>query len=105
MIVIKFSVRKKLQQYYKVSISMVRELMHDRWIVSIRQKAKSFYNRYIRKYRDYVNQKFHTNNPNQIWVNDVTFFRANNKAYYICVVIDLFSRKVIGYKTGENNNT
>lgn len=92
-------------QGYKVSIDMVRELMHDMGLISIRQEAKSFYDRHTRKYRDYVNQKFHTDKPNQIWVSDVTFFRFNNKAYYICVVIDLFSRKVVGYKIGKNNST
>ena len=92
-------------QGYKVSISMVRQLMRDMGIASIRQEAKSIYNKNTKKFKNYVNQQFHTDKPNQIWVSDVTYFKFNNNAYYICVIIDLFSRKVVGYKIGKNNST
>lgn len=38
-------------------------------------------------------------------MSDVTYFRFNNKNYYICAVIDLFSRMVIGYQIGKTNST
>lgn len=33
-----------------------------------------------------------------MWVSDITYFKLHNKFQYICVIIDLFSRKVISYK-------
>lgn len=53
-------------QGYKVSISMVRQLMRDMGIASIRQEAKSLYNKNTKKCKNYVNQQFHTDKPNQI---------------------------------------
>lgn len=43
--------------------------------------------------------------PNQIWVSDVTFFKLNKNAFYICVIIDLFSRKVVAHKISTKNST
>ena len=36
--------------------------------------------------------------------SDVTYFKYGKSAYYICVIIDLFSRMVIVYKIGKNNS-
>ena len=38
-------------------------------------------------------------------MGDVTYFRYKEKPYYICVIIDLFSRKVVGYKISFKNST
>ena len=43
--------------------------------------------------------------PNQIWVSDVTYFKYKENPYYICVIIDLFSRKVIACCIGRSNST
>lgn len=90
---------------YHVSIEMVRELMQDMGLTSIRQDAKDFYDKENLKLKNYLNQQFHTDKPNQVWVSDVTYFKCNNNAYYICAIIDLFSRIVIGYKIGIDNST
>ena len=34
-----------------------------------------------------------------------TFFKFHDKAFYICVVMDLYARLVIGYKVGKKNST
>ncbi len=88
-----------------VSTEMVRKLMREMGIGSVRQSAKKLYENESKKHKNYVNQQFDTHAPNEIWVSDVTYFKSNEKAYYICVVIDLFSRKVISYKVGKKNST
>lgn len=40
--------------------------------------------------------------PNHVWVSDITHLYVNYKPYYLCVIIDLFARKVIGYKLSSN---
>lgn len=40
-----------------------------------------------------------------MWVNDITYFRFNDKKFYICAVIYLFARKVIAYRIGKSNST
>lgn len=34
---------------------------------------------------------------NQVWTADITYIRINNGFIYLAVILDLFSRKVIGY--------
>lgn len=74
-------------------------------MVSIRQSAKKLYEDEGHKYKNYLNQEFGVNNPNEVWVSDVTYFKYGKNAYYICVIIDLFSRMVVGYKIGKTNST
>lgn len=88
-----------------VSTEMVRKLMREMGIGSVRQSAKKLYEDECKKHKNYVNQQFDPHAPNEVWVSDVTYFKFNEKAYYICVVIDLFSRKVISYKIGKKNST
>ncbi len=89
----------------RVTEGMVRQLMQDMGLISIRENAKDYYDREKRKHKNYLNQQFHTTRPNEVWVSDITCFRYNEKYYYICVVIDLYARKVIGYKIGGKNST
>ena len=35
--------------------------------------------------------------PDQIWVTDITYIRTHEGWLYLCVVIDLFSRRVVGW--------
>ena len=89
----------------KVSDEMVRELMKDMGLVSIQQEAKKLYTDDMKRYKNYLNQEFDPDAPNQVWVSDITYFKCNGKAYYICVIIDLYARKVIAYKAGKKNST
>ena len=89
----------------KASVKMIQKLMSDMGLVSIRQGAKKYYDDNVRQYKNYINQEFHTNAPDQVWVSDVTYFKCNNKQYYICAIIDLYARKVISYKIRKINSS
>ena len=88
-----------------VSEKFVSQLMKEMGIGSICQVSKKLYEDECKKHKNYVNQQFDPKAPNDIWVSDVTYFKFNDKAYYICVIIDLFSRKVISYKVSNKNST
>lgn len=90
---------------YRILVEMVRKLMRDMGLISIRQDAKDLYDKEQRRYKNYLNQQFTTTRPNEVWVSDITYFRFNNKNFYICVILDLFSRMVIAYKVGKVNST
>ena len=79
----------------KVSETMVRELMNDIGLVSIRYEAKKLYGDEIPRHKNYLNQEFDPDSPNQVWVSDVTYFKCNGKTYYICVIIDLYGSKTL----------
>jgi transposase InsO family protein len=39
---------------------------------------------------------------NQVWVSDITYYEMNNRFYYLTFIMDLFSRKIIGYGAAVN---
>lgn len=39
---------------------------------------------------------------NQVWVSDITYYQINNRFYYLTFIMDLFSRKIIGYSASAN---
>ena len=89
----------------KTSTKLVRDFMRGMGLISIRQSSKQLYIDESRKHKNYLNQEFDPEAPNQVWVSDITYFKCNEKSYYICVIIDLYARKVIGYKVGKKNST
>ena len=48
-------------------------------------------------YRNGVKQQFKTDKPNLVWISDITYVKVSGSFYYVCIIIDLFSRKVIAY--------
>ena len=71
----------------------------------MRSCSKTLYNRDQQRKRkeNLLNRFFIASRPNEIWVSDITYFPVNDKNQYICVIIDIFSRKVIAYKISRKN--
>lgn len=93
------------EQGFKAGEKTVRLLMRDMGIKSIRQEAKSLYDKEKKRNRNLLQQQFNPLKPNQVWVSDITMFRLKEKNFYICVILDLYSRAVVGYKIGIKNST
>ena len=56
-------------------------------------------------YINKLKREFIQNEPNKFWVGDVTEVRVKMNKFYLCVVLDLFSRKVVAYRLSSQNNT
>ena len=88
------------------SVKMVSELMQEMNLTSIRIGAKANHLKFTPvKKTDKLKMEFSASAPNQVWVSDVTYFKLNNKVYYICAIIDLYSRKAIAYKISLKHST
>jgi putative transposase len=44
-----------------------------------------------------LDQNFEVTNPNEVWVGDITYLKTTEGWLYLSVLIDLYSRKVIGW--------
>jgi putative transposase len=51
-----------------------------------------------------VNRCFKAEEPNRVWFGDVTFIATRTGWLYLAVMLDLYSRKVIGWSMSEQNN-
>lgn len=51
-----------------------------------------------------LQQDFQTSRVNQAWVSDTTFIATAQGWLYLAVLIDLYSRQVIGWSMSERNN-
>lgn len=49
-----------------------------------------------------VNQQFTTSEPNKVWLSDISYIPVKNGFVYLCVIIDLFSRKIIAWNVYES---
>lgn len=54
---------------------------------------------------DRLQRCFQTDQPNQAWVSDTTFIRTRQGWLFLAVVLDLYSRKVVGWAMNNRNNT
>lgn len=59
------------------------------------------------QYRVYPNLVSHlaVTGPNQVWVADITYISIQAAFVYLAVILDLFSRKAIGYAISRNIDT
>ena len=83
---------------YAISEKTVADIMHKNGWFSIRTGAKKQYLQQEERRKNILNQQFKVSRPNEVWVSDITYFRYNGMMYYICVILDLFARKVVAYK-------
>lgn len=77
----------------------IRGIMQELGLASIRENAKKDYKKrqeYQRK--NLLAQNFTASRQNEIWVSDITYFKVRDYSIYLCVIIDLFSRKIVGYR-------
>jgi len=65
------------------------------------QPDENYNNYHKRKYAykpNIISKSEHYPEINKIWVSDITYIRVRKEHYYLIVIIDLYSRKVIGYR-------
>ena len=54
---------------------------------------------------NHLRRQFAVAEPNQSWVTDITYIRTHEGWLYLAVVLDLFSRQVIGWSMGQRIDT
>jgi putative transposase len=52
-----------------------------------------------------LNQKFHVGTPNQVWTADITYLDTAEGWLYLATVLDLYSRRIVGWAMAEHMET
>jgi putative transposase len=54
---------------------------------------------------DLVDRNFSAAEPNRLWVADLTYIKTLQGILYLAVVLDVFSRKVVGWQMTDRMTT
>ena len=93
-----------MKEKYQISERRVKRLMNEMSLVP--NKPDVDYNNYHKRKYAYkpniISKSEHYPYPNKIWVSDITYIRVQREHFYLFVIIDLYSRKVIGHKLSSS---
>ena len=42
--------------------------------------------------------------PNKVWGSDITYIRTDNEFVYLSLIMDRYSRKIVGYNCGDSED-
>lgn len=48
-----------------------------------------------------LDRQFTVTQPNNVWTTDITYIRTKQGWLYLCVMLDLFSRRIVGWQTSS----
>jgi len=57
------------------------------------------------RHPDLVNRKFRADEPNRLWVTDLTFVATWAGVAYVCFIVDAFSRMIVGWRVAGHMRT
>lgn len=86
----------------RVSRRRIGRLMRQMGLVAVARTRKRASTRPLFAPRDLVRGNWQTERPDAVWVSDITQIRTLEGWLYLAVVIDVFSRKVVGYAMAPN---
>ena len=89
-----------------VSKKRISAIMQELGLCSVRTDAKKqFKRRQQYAKQNLLKRMFSADHPNQIWVSDITYFKVKNYWVYLCIILDLYSRKIIGWRVSRHMST
>lgn len=89
---------------YKVSRRKIGRIMKAQGLVSKYTVAQ--YKPHVDKCNESkvvneLNREFNTQDPYAVIVSDLTYVRVKNHWNYVCILVDLYNREIIGYSAGQ----
>jgi putative transposase len=57
------------------------------------------------RHPDLVDRRFVAARPNELWVTDLTYVPTWNGVAYVCFIVDVFSRTIVGWRAAPNMRT
>lgn len=95
---------KLREENWKVSTKTVARLMKDMGLVSCtvkKYKATTNSKHDLPIYENVLNREFTVNMPHKAWVSDITYVATSEGWVYLATLMDLFSRKIVGWAMSE----
>ncbi len=92
---------------HNISRHRIAKIMRYNGLVSAYTTKK------YRPYKDHINnenqpniveRKFHDKSQGEVIVSDLTYVRVGNDWNYICILLDLYNREIVGYSCGKHKD-
>jgi transposase InsO family protein len=98
---------KLFESGYIVSLRRIRKIMNKYGLVS-NYTIKQFKNHNSKVNNDnipnIVDRNFNNRDLLEVVITDLTYVRVLNKWCFVCLIIDLFNREIIGYSAGRHKD-
>lgn len=87
----------------KVSRDNLFDALRERGLL-IKMKKSCRTTNSMHKFRKYKNliKNMEITKPNQVWVSDITYISTLGGFCYLCLITDLYSRKILGYDVSNS---
>lgn len=88
----------------KINSKRIRRVMREHGLFAQVKRAYVHTTDSRHKFSVYPNlvKNLQPGGPNQIWVADITYIRISSCFVYLAVILDLFSRKVVGWALSQS---
>ncbi len=87
-----------------VNRKLIRRIMAEQGLHGLPTSKKGRRNlAHVATSEDLVNRNFSTTAPNTLWLTDITEHKTREGTLYCCVVLDLYSRRVVGWAIDRRN--
>ncbi|MFQ5330412.1 MAG: IS3 family transposase [Thermodesulfobacteriota bacterium] len=82
---------------YKINRKKVQRLMQAKGLKAVCPKKKTSIKNKAHKVYPYLLRDMEIKSPNDAWGTDITYIRVNGGFAYVAGIIDIFSRKIVGW--------
>jgi len=96
--------RQLKKEGYNYNIKRIERLMNVMELKAIQKrkfKKTTDSNHNLPLKKNLLNRNFNVTQPNKVWVSDITYISTNEGWLYLAVIIDLYSRKVVGWSINK----
>lgn len=70
-------------------------------LISFKNPIRTTFSSPYSRYKNLLNDKI-LDNINQLWTSDITYYSLGTVHYYIVLIMDVYSRKIVGYSAANN---
>ena len=93
---------------HNIGRDQAARLMRELGIQGVRRGRRVFTTRRddtAARHPDLVQRVFTATRPNQLWVTDLTYVATWSGVAYVCLIVDAFSRMIVGWRVASHMRT
>ncbi|MDY6894781.1 MAG: IS3 family transposase [Thermotogota bacterium] len=88
----------------KIGRDKMHQLMKEHCLLVPKKKVYYKTTRSRKRFKEYPNliKELEITKPEQVWVSDVTYIKVSHRHYYLHLVTDAYSKKIVGFNLSDN---